>query len=258
MSLHNLPDTSPDRDHLLALDAVIKELQSLQKSILSYEKLRNTYSSTFQRLEIETEAEGWEADICHFQDDMNKMEIDRFDSRIRWVKFAHNQGLRAHEELLSRTYYGNFKYGDLFAVEKTSQLMVKRLLQQEAVINSLLSFIADHQTDSVPRTLLLETEGKIKNDIKSALQQIETTRCEARIAHALRWRVAARNLSLLDLPNEILLSIIDFVRHKPVPICLLCDRRHFLRATDKALGALDTMSMQNLRLVCRDLRILSS
>lgn len=263
MSLRNLSDTTPDRDHLLVLDAVIKELHLLKKSILSYEQLQNAFKSTFQRLETEAEAEGWEADVCHFQGDIHKIEVDRFDSRIRWVQFAHDQGLQAHEELLSHTCYGKFKYGDLFAVEKTSQLMAERLRQQEAVIKSRLCLIAAQHSNSMSWKFLptlvdimLETEGDIMNGITSALKRIENTRREARLAHALRWRVAARELSILDLPNEILLSIIDYVRRKPVPICPSCDRRHFPRAASRA--SWDTASIQNLRLVCRDLYNLSS
>lgn len=59
MSLHILPDTTPDdADLLLALDAASKQLRPLLNSVLSYEKLSNVHKSTFLHLAIEAEAEG--------------------------------------------------------------------------------------------------------------------------------------------------------------------------------------------------------
>lgn len=58
MSLHTLPDTAPDRDRLLALDATSKQLRPLLKSVLSYEQLSNVHKSIFLHLGIEAEAEG--------------------------------------------------------------------------------------------------------------------------------------------------------------------------------------------------------
>lgn len=149
------------------------------------------------------------------------MEMERLDSRIRGAQFAYDQGLHAYKELLSQTCYKTFKCGDLVAVEKMSQLMAERLQQQHAVIKSLLYFLAAQGSESVPGTFLptlvdltLETEEGIQKGIESAIKRIETTRCQARIAHALRSRLVGRDLSMLDLPNETLLNIIEFVSHK--------------------------------------------
>lgn len=157
------------------------------------------------------------------------MEMDRFDCRIRGAQFAYNQWLQVYEGLLSQTCYKTFKCGDLVAVEKMSQLMAERLQQQHAVIKTLLYFLADQRSDSVPGSFLptlvditLDTETNIQNGIESAIKRIETTRCEARIAHALRSRLVGRDMSMLDVPNETLLNIIELVSKKSAPICRTC------------------------------------
>lgn len=191
------------------------------------------------------------------------MEMERFDSRIRGAQFAYDQGLHAYKKLLSQPCYKTFKCGDLVAVEKMSQLMAERLQQQHAVIKSLLYFLAAQRSESVPGTFLptvvdftLETETNIQKGIESAIKRIETTRCQARIAHALRSRLVGRDLSMLDLPNETLLNIIEFVSHKSIPICQTCTQPDLPPATNRA--SWDTESIQSLRLVCRHLSNLSS
>lgn len=191
------------------------------------------------------------------------MEMDSFDCRISGAQFAYTQGLQAYKELISHTCYGKFNSGDLVAVGKMSQLMAERLQQQHAVIKSLLYFLAAQRSDSVPGTFLptlvdltFDTELNIQKGIESAIKRIETTRCEARIAHALRSRLVGRYLSMLDLPNETLLSIIELVSKKSVSICRTCTQPDLPLPTNRA--SWDTESIQNLRLVCRHLCNLSS
>lgn len=92
--------------------------------------------------------------------------------------------------------------------------------------------------------------------MESAIKHIETTRYEARIAHALRSRLVGRDLSMLDLPNETLFNIIQLVSKNSIPPCQTCTQPDLPHATNR--GSWDTKSIQNLRLVCRHLSNLSS
>lgn len=178
---------------------------------------------------------------------------------VRGAEFAYEEGLRAYNDLLSQSCYGRFKVGDLVTLEGMNQHVTGHIRTLRASIEDPLWRDRVNLQHSSALAILGDISHRFVEDVLKATvaasNRIETIRCEARIAHALRYRPGGSFLNISDLPNEILLRIIEDVNDFGPPdeaFSKLEFAHSFCRRSQ------DSQSIQNVRLVCQRLCMLSS
>lgn len=103
--------------------------------------------------------------------------------------------------------------------------------------------------------------------LEKAADRIESARDDARLAHALRTRHLLQDITILDLPNEVLLRVIHFVDEdldNYLSSPSMYDQHRSRACADLPLSFIDLpsyrdlKSFRNLRLTCRQLCELST
>lgn len=179
------------------------------------------------------------------------------------AELAYEEGLRAYNHLLSSSRYGSSESGDLLALEQTIQRIAGQIQQLDEILDrQILDLVGvvnwdwdDISPASVVPWVQSESEVDLRSALTIALDRIEAKRCESRIAHALRSRPGWKCLNILDMPNEVLLAIIEqFDRTSSTSVALGAYVKQEIHDAKRR----DSASIQNLRLVCRHMCTLSS
>lgn len=152
---------------------------------------------------------------------------------------------------------------DLLSLERVAQELANQILKQTSIVSEMGPDWGHQPEDELPllRRVSLGAARNTLERLEKAAARVEDARHDARLAHWQRTRHLLQGLRLLDLPNEVLLQIMHFFNEAFVRWSFegpSCPELSLSFESRQLSTSRDLKSIQNLRLVCRQLCTLSS